>query len=94
MVRLGVETCKPLKEAVLDVLGKCTEIKEVARRIDSNESVADKIEHELEYRVFHSEYDPLDRLIYRDIIQWIAGLPDRAERICDELTIFAIKRNV
>ena len=94
LVNMGVESCRPLKSAVLDVLGKCNDIKEISRHIDATESVADRLEHELVYLIFHSDYEPWDRLIYRDIILWIAGLPDRAESICDQLTIFAIKRNI
>ncbi len=94
LVRLGVECCRPLREAVIDVLGPCRRIRELAREIDSNESVADQLEHELLYMLFHGEYEPLDRILYRDIILWIAGLPDKAERISDQLTILAIKRNV
>ncbi len=94
LVTLGVQTCKPLREAVLDVLDNCEHIKEIARSIDSNESVGDHIEYDIIYKLFRSKYDPWEKLIYRDIILWIAGLPDRAESICDQLTIFAIKRNV
>ena len=94
LVRLGVETCRCLKGAVLDVLETCEDIKNISRRIDSDESVADKIEQELIYTLFRKDYDPVERLIYRDIILWISGLVDRAERITDQLTIFAIKREV
>lgn len=94
MSELGVETGKMLKDAVLDVLGPCREIQEVARRVDVNESAADELEHELVYQVFHEEYDPWDRLMYRDIVAWIADLCDLAQDICDSLTVFAIKRNV
>jgi predicted phosphate transport protein (TIGR00153 family) len=94
LLHLGVEGCLPLKDAVDDVLGHCTRVKELARQISSTEKVADKIEHELIYRIFRSDYSPADRLLYRDVIGWIAALPDLAEEISEQLTILAVKRNV
>jgi predicted phosphate transport protein (TIGR00153 family) len=94
LVELGVACCRPLKEAVMDVLGPCEKIKEITRTIDTNESVADKLEWEIIHDIFHGDFEPFDRIMYRDVVLWIASLPDLAERICDQLTIFAIKRTV
>ena len=94
LVRLGVESCTPLKDAVDDVLGPCTRIKELARQISASEKVADKIEHELIHAIFHGNYGLAERLMYRDVIFWIAALPDLAEEISEQLTILAVKRNV
>ena len=94
LTKIGVCCCRPIKDAVMDVLGSCSAIKGIAREIDTNESVADKLERELVYDVFHGDYDSFDRIMFRDVVQWIASLPDLAETICDQLTIFAIKRQV
>lgn len=93
LTRLGVVCCKRLEPAVLDVLGPCEQIQDIVAQIDTDESVADHVEHALIYRIFHSDYDPWDRLTYRDFVTWLAHLPDLAESISDNLTIFAIKRH-
>ena len=94
LVELGIGCCRPLKEAVMDVLGPCKKIKDISRNIDTDESAADGIETELFYSIFHGDYDPFEKMLYRDAIRWIAGLPDLAEVVTDQLTIIAIKRNV
>jgi uncharacterized protein len=94
LVDIGLSCARPLEGAVLDVLGPCEKIKDIALTIDTNESVADKLEAEILYDIFHNDYEPFDKLMYRDLVEWISSIPDMAERISDQLTIFAIKRNV
>ncbi|RMD78857.1 MAG: DUF47 family protein [Lentisphaerae bacterium] len=95
LVTLGVSCSKLLKVGVEDVLNHCSSIQEVVRKIDAQESVCDKIENQLLFELFHSDGFPAhDQILFRDLILWVADLPDVAEKISDQLTIFAIKRHV
>lgn len=97
LVDLGTTCGYLLKEGVEDVLTQCRRIREIARKIDANESICDHIEYQLLYDIFHDQDLPttgIQQLLYRDMVLWIAALPDLAEKTCDQLTIFAIKRHV
>ena len=94
LVNLGVEGCNLLPPALRDVLGKCKEIRELARRIDDLESIGDDLENELICMIFRDDLDPAERLLYRDLVIWVGDLLDRAETMADRLTIFGIKRDV
>lgn len=94
LIDLSIETTDLMLKAVDDVLTQARQIKILVRKIDSNESIGDQMEMDMVYEIFHGDYDPVDRLMFRDIINLIGDLLDLAETISDNLTIFAIKRQV
>ena len=94
LVQLGVETFKVAREAIMDSLGSMTEIKELVRTIDTNESIGDRLEQKIVYDIFRSDIDRASQMHFRDIILEIGHLLDLAEILSDTITIFTIKRQV
>ena len=94
LVKLGADTFLIIKEAFLDMFDKMKRIRELVRKIDTNESLGDQLEQKLIYDLFRSDINTVDKRMLRDIILEIGRILDISEDIADALTIFAIKRRV
>lgn len=94
LTRLGIETFKVVHEMVTDALHKMGNTNNLARTIDSNESVGDSLEQKIIYEIFRSDVAPASRILLRDLVLNIGNILDLAERISDIINIFTIKRQV
>jgi len=63
-------------------------------KIDELESETDHIEADLIRRIFASDMDGIDKLLFRDMVQHIESVSDRAQNVADRLRIIVAKRSV
>ena len=63
-------------------------------RVDHLESQVDVMEMELIERIFQSDLDRFDKVMYREVVKDVGGLADRAENASDRIRIIAVKRKV
>lgn len=71
-----------------------SDIMERIRNTDAIESATDKIERELIFKIFELPVEKADKLIYKDLVEKIASISDRAQDVADRLTIAVIKRRI
>ena len=93
LVDLSVDTCFMATKAVEKVLGKGEGFTELVEAIDKNETTADNLEEKVIYQIFHTKYEPINKILFRDLFINISNLLDLSEVATDILTIIAIKRN-
>ena len=94
LTKLGIETFNTVHEMVADALHKMENTNNLARTIDSNESVGDSLEQRIIYEIFRSDVDPASRILLRDLVLNIGNILDLSEDIADIINIFTIKRQV
>jgi len=94
LARLGIETFRVVHEMVTDALHKMGHTHELARTIDSNESVGDSLEQRIIYEIFRSDVEPSERILLRDLVLNIGNILDLLEKLSDIINIFTIKRQV
>jgi uncharacterized protein len=94
LTKLGIDTFKAVREMVTDALHKMGNTNDLARTIDSNESVGDSLEQKIIYEIFRSDIDGASRILLRDLVLNIGNILDLSEKISDIINIFTIKRQV
>lgn len=94
LTKLGIETFKVVHEMVTDALHKMENTTDLARTIDSNESVGDSLEQRIIYEIFRSDIDGASRILLRDLVLNIGNILDLSEKTSDIINIFTIKRQV
>ena len=63
-------------------------------KIDELESEGDKIEASLIEKVFSEKPDSVAAIVFRDFIESVAGISDRAENVGDRIRIIVAKRTI
>ena len=65
----------------------------VVGKIDQIESEVDQLEYSMIEKVFQARPDAVSSVLLRDLINYIAGISDRAENVGDRIGIIVAKRN-
>lgn len=94
LVDLSRDTIDIVTDCAKDLFHKGRNVKELTRKIDTNESDGDKLERDLIRTLFESDMSMGDKLLLKDVILETGGIADDAEVIADRMTIFNIKRQV
>ncbi len=94
LLDISIETFEATVEATRDCFGKISKIRELARLIDNNESIGDKLERKMIRKVFESKMDTADKLIQKEIILELGAVCDLCAEAKDRLVICATKRSL
>jgi len=94
LLRLSVETVALVVEATRDCFGKAEKTRELARKIDDNESVGDKLERKMISNLFQQKMDTGEKLEQKEFILQLGSICDLCERVKDKLVITSVKRNL
>ena len=95
LTKLGIKTFELITEAVEDAIGPGEKIKDLARRIDDLESVADKVEQNCRRWIFRSsDIDLCQKVLLDNVINGIGDLCDEGEDAVYFLRVFVIKRRI
>ena len=93
LIEINVESYEQLKRAINGLFYNSS-VMEVINRIDMIESESDKIERDLIEKIFNSDMDKADKLLFREIVINIGNISDRAQVVADRLTLAIIKRRI
>jgi len=66
----------------------------VVGKIDELESEGDKIEASLIEKVFSKKVDSISTIIFRDFVECVGSISDRAENVGDRIRIIVAKRTI
>jgi len=94
LLRLSVETARLVVETTRDCFGKMENIRDLARKIDDNESMGDKLERKMISLVFRQKLDMGEKFEQKEFILQLGAICDLCERAKDKLVITSIKREV
>ncbi len=95
LTKLGIRAFEMVAEAVEDAIGRGEKIKDLARRVDDLESVADKTEQNCRRWIFRkSNLDPCQKILLSNLVNGIGDLCDEGEDAAYFLRVFVIKRRI
>ena len=94
MVRISLESCDLMVQEVAALLEKQTDIRDLMRKIDTNESHCDHFERKIKTTIFNSDIDPFERIQLKELVEEIGHISDKADRVSKLINIISLKRRV
>jgi len=95
LIGISMETVRYTIEATRECFNTSEKMKELARNIDNNESVGDRLERKMIKTIFASKkLDTGDKLVQKEFILEVGHICDLCERVKDKLVITSIKRSI
>lgn len=93
-VRVSLECCAKVREAVEDLFGKRRCILDLVRTIDNYESICDGIKTRAIKKIFRSDLDGFEKILLAEITTLISKISDHCEDSADLINICNLKRVV
>jgi len=93
-VTLSLEACSYAMESVRSLLESGDRASRLLFRTDQLESQGDSIEKRIIVRIFESDWDPLQKILLRDLTQKMGDIADSAVQVCRQINLIVIKRQV
>ena len=81
-------------DATRDCFYMTGRMKELARLIDNNESIGDRLERKMIKTIFTSDIDAGEKMIQKEFVLELGAICDLCERVKDKLVITSIKRSI
>lgn len=95
LLRLTRESFDWLVQATRSCLGMSSaSIQDLARKIDNDESLGDRLERDMISRIFATDAPVGEKLLQRDIVEKCGSLIDMCEKAMDRVMILKIKRHI
>lgn len=94
LVDLSLETFAYTREATLNCFGKMEKIKELARLVDNNESLGDRLEKKIITKIFEEKINTGEKILQKELVLQIGSICDLCEYVIDSLVITSIKRRL
>lgn len=94
LINISSETLIYTIDATRDCFNMSGKMKELARLIDNNESIGDRLERKMIKTIFSSGIDSGDKLIQKEFVLEVGAICDLCERVKDKLVITSIKRSI
>lgn len=91
---VSVRVCSLMLESVRSLFERQEGIAELHREADQLESEGDHIEHRIISHIFDSSWDPLQKLLLRDLTSLMGDIADHAINACRRVHLITIKRRV
>lgn len=92
LARMSAEAGELVMELTLDVVYEGSQVAGVNGEIDRLESEVDRLEQHMISELFDRGLPLAEKLHYRDMVQKVAKVSDRAEDVSNWLTVFLAKR--
>lgn len=94
LIRVSLESCDLMIKQVDIVLKKQEGMRALVSTIDQNENHCDHIERRIITKLFDSALDPFQKLQLKEMILYMGGISDQADRVSKRLNIINVKRRV
>ena len=94
LVTLSLEACSFAMESVRTLLERGDRAARLLFRTDQLESQGDAVEKRIIVRIFESDWDPLQKILLRDLTQKMGDIADSAVQVCRQINLIVIKRQV
>ena len=94
LLALSLEACTLTMESVRSVLQRGERAARLLFRTDQLESQGDQVEKRIIVRIFESDWDPLQKILLRDLTQKMGDIADSAVQVCRQVNLIVTKRRV
>ncbi len=94
LLSVSLEACSFTMESVGSLLERGERAGRLLFRTDQLESQGDQIERRMIRRIFESEWDPLQKILLRDLTQKMGDIADSAVQVCRQVNLIVTKRRV
>ena len=94
LLALSLEACALTMESVKSMLARGDRAARLLFRTDQLESQGDQIEKRIIVRIFESDWDPLQKILLRDLTQKMGDIADSAVQVCRQVNLIVTKRRV
>jgi predicted phosphate transport protein (TIGR00153 family) len=94
LVGVNVEAYRMVRESMNSLFENPSETLYQTRGVDAKESESDRLERSLIERIFKSDMDTGEKMLFKELVQLIGKISDRAENAADRIGIVAIKRQI
>lgn len=94
LLAISMETYKYTVEAALSFFGNMEEVRKLAKIVDNNESIGDRLERKMVKIIFEEKMDVGEKILQKDLIVEIGNICDLCENAMDSIVISAVKRKI
>ena len=94
LLAVSLEACSFTLESVKSMLDRGERAAQLLFRTDQLESQGDQIEKRIIVRIFESDWDPLQKILLRDLTQRMGDIADSAVQVCRQVNLIVTKRRV
>ena len=94
LLALSLEACSLTMESVKSILDRGERVARLLFRTDQLESRGDQVEKRIIIRIFESDWDPLQKILLRDLTQRMGDIADSAVQVCRQVNLIVTKRRV
>jgi hypothetical protein len=94
LLTISLGACSLAYESVRSLLRPGQRAARLLFRTDQLESQGDHIEKRMILRIFDSDWDPLQKILLRDLTQRMGDIADSAEQVCRQVNLIVAKRRV
>jgi len=94
LLTVSLEACTLTMESVRSILDRGERAARLLFRTDQLESQGDQIEKRIIVRIFESDWDPLQKILLRDLTQRMGDIADSAVQVCRQVNLIVTKRRV
>jgi len=94
LLTVSLEACSFTLESVRSLFERGERVARLLFRADQLESQGDQIEKRIMVRIFESDWDPLQKILLRDLTHRMGDIADSAVQACRQVNLIVIKRRV
>ena len=94
LLTLSLEACSFTMESVRSTLDRGKRAARLLSKTDQLESQGDAVERRIIIRIFESDWDPLQKILLRDLTQRMGDIADSAVQACRQVNLIVTKRQV
>lgn len=94
LVTVSLEVCTLMVDSAQSLFQPRDETDKILSKADRLESQGDYIERRIISRIFESDWDPLQKILLRDLTSAMGDIADHAVHVCRQVNLITIKRRV
>ena len=94
LLTVSLEACSFTLESIRSLFESGERAARLLFKADQLESQGDHIEKRIIVRIFESDWDPLQKILLRDLTQRMGDIADSAVQACRQVNLIVIKRRV
>ena len=94
LVEVNLQAYYLIRKAVDNLMNNPRVTLHTTKAVEKKESESDVVEREIICKVFDSDMETGEKILYRDLVLLIGHLSDLAETTADRISIIAIKRQI
>ncbi len=92
LVKISMSVCSLMLEGVQSLIRPNKDIGKILFQADQMESQGDHIERRILTRIFESDWDPLQKILLRDLAHVMGDIADHAVHACRQVNLITLKR--